>query len=62
MTTYRSRLSLSDRLVLLKQRYAKARKNHRPRIDIEHEMVMLVLKQMKREIRQDRKAARHAHC
>ena len=55
-------MKIIERLEILKQRYAKARRNHQERESIAREMMLLVLKQMKREIRQDRKADRHAHC
>ena len=54
-------MTIIERLNLLKARYQKAKRNHWERKSIEREMGLIVVRQLKREIRQDRKAARHAY-
>lgn len=46
----------SDRLMQLKRRYDKARRDHRGREGIAQQMQQIVLKQLRKEIREDKRA------
>ena len=47
--------SLTDRLAAIRNRYAKAQSYHRASEHIAYEMQKLVTKQLRKEIRQDKK-------
>jgi hypothetical protein len=52
-------MTLTQRLASLEARYKKAKRAHRATYHLQREMVMLIIRQLKREIREERRHARN---